>query len=121
MTAGIPETYGQIGPWQRYVAKERSARNMYLMVTGKAHEEYLTGPWPDRDSYQHVETSAWITYYAAGREAWQHYVREITPPPPPPARLEQKRSQYPVSDESYLSLSQPFEPAFHPYAPESDR
>ncbi|MGH9622527.1 MAG: hypothetical protein ACRD45_22820 [Bryobacteraceae bacterium] len=84
MNAGIPETYGQIGPWQRYVAKEHAARDAYIATVQSAHREYLTGPWPDREAYQHVETSAWVTYYAAGREAWRHYTRELMPPPPPP-------------------------------------
>lgn len=85
MTAGIPETYGNAGPWQRYVAKERAARGAYLATVERAHQEYLTGPWPDRQSYEHVETSAWLNYYQAGRDAWRHYTRELEPPPPPPA------------------------------------
>ncbi len=84
MNTIVPETYGSIGPWQRYVAKERAARGAYLAVVERAHREYLTGPWPDREAYQHVEQSAWVTYYAAGREAWRHYTAELTPPPPPP-------------------------------------
>lgn len=84
MSGLIPETYGNIGPWQRYVARERAARDAYLATTMSAHREYLMGPWPDREAYQHVEHSAWVTYYAAGREAWRHYTAEITPPPPPP-------------------------------------
>lgn len=85
MSTIIPETYGSIGPWQRYVAKEHAARDAYLATVKAAHREYLTGPWPDREAYEHVERSAWMTYYAAGREAWRHYTRELTPPPPPPA------------------------------------
>ena len=85
MSGIVPETYGSVGPWQRYVAKERAARGAYLAVVERAHHEYLSGPWPDREAYQHVEASAWVTYYAAGRDAWQHYTAEITPPPPPPA------------------------------------
>lgn len=85
MTGIVPETYGSIGPWQRYIAKEHAARDAYLATVQGAHREYLTGPWPDRDAYTHVERSAWMTYYAAGRDAWRHYTREIQPPPPPPA------------------------------------
>lgn len=84
MTAPVPEMTGETGPWQRYVLRERAARNMYITVTQQAHREYLVGPWPDRDSYQHVEQSAWVTYYAAGRRAWIDYAAELTPPPPPP-------------------------------------
>ncbi len=85
MSAPVPETYGSAGPWQRYVAKEHAARDHYLRMVQAAHHEYLSTPWPDRESYQHVEQSAWLTYYAAGRDAWRHYVREITPPPLPTA------------------------------------
>lgn len=85
MSGVIPETYGSIGPWQRYVARERAARDAYLATTMAAHREYLMGPWPDREGYQHVEHSAWVTYYAAGREAWRYYTAEVTPPPPPPS------------------------------------
>lgn len=84
MSGIVPETYGNVGPWQRYVAKERAARGAYLATVESAHREYLTGPWPDREAYQHVEQSAWVTYYAAGREAWRHYTAELNPPPPPP-------------------------------------
>ena len=75
----------QMGAWPRYIAKEHAARDAYLATVEHAHREYLTGPWPDRESYNHVESSAWVTYYAAGRAAWRHYTAEITPPPPPPA------------------------------------
>jgi hypothetical protein len=84
VTAPVPETFGNVGPWQRYVARERAARGAYLATVESAHHEYLAGPWPDRDAYQHVEQTAWITYYAAGREAWKYYTQEIVPPPPPP-------------------------------------
>lgn len=85
MSSMVPEQYGDIGPWQRYIEREHQARAGYLAVVQRAHHEYLTGPWPDRDSYQHVEQSAWLTYYAAGREAWRIYRQELAPPPPPPA------------------------------------
>ena len=75
----------QTGAWPRYIAKEHAARDAYLATVEHAHREYLTGPWPDRESYNHVEISAWVTYYAAGRAAWRAYTQEITPPPPPPA------------------------------------
>lgn len=80
MTAHVPEAYGNIGPWQRYVEREHAARDAYLAVVQSAHREYLTGPWPDREAYQHVEQSAWMTYYAAGREAWRYYARELAVP-----------------------------------------
>jgi hypothetical protein len=75
---------GQISPWHRYLQREHAARDAYLAVTARAHQEYLTGPWPDRDSYMVVEKSAWLTYYTAGRAAWQMYRHEIDSPPPPP-------------------------------------
>lgn len=78
-TTGASET-----PWQRYLARERAARDMYLEVTHRASHEYLTGPWPDRAAYEVVEHQAWATYYAAGRDAWRTYTREVSPPPPPP-------------------------------------
>lgn len=87
MTAPVPEMTGPAGPWQRYVAREHAARDLYIEITREAHRQYLAGPWPDRDAYQHVEQSAWVTYYAAGRQAWIDYAAELTPPPPPPARV----------------------------------
>lgn len=84
MSGIVPETHGSAGPWQRYIAKERAARGAYLAAVESAHREYLTGPWSDREAYTHVERFAWVTYYAAGRDAWRHYTAEITPPPPPP-------------------------------------
>lgn len=75
--------------WQRYLDREHAARDAYLAVTADAQDEYLTGPWPNRDAYQEVERRAWTTYYAAGRAAWQSYRAECDqtapPPPPPPA------------------------------------
>lgn len=102
MSAGIPETYGSVGPWQRYVAKEHAARSAYLATTQAAHREYLTGPWPDREAYEHVERSAWMTYYAAGREAWRHYTRELQPPPPPPP----SSAAYPADRPTFTGLDQ---------------
>lgn len=72
-------------PWGQYLNREHAARDGYLAVTQAAHREYLTGPWPDRDSYTTIERQAWATYYAAGREAWNQYRRDMTPPPAPPA------------------------------------
>ena len=101
MNAIIPETYGNIGPWQRYVAKERAARAGYLAVVERAHNEYLTGPWPDREAYEHVERSAWMTYYAAGREAWRYYTDELTPPPPPATPPSAASHPYPYHPDDY--------------------
>jgi hypothetical protein len=72
--------------WDRYLAEEHQAREQYLMITEVAHRSYLTGPWPDRETYTTVERQAWGAYYAAGRKAWQDYRRDLateTPPPPP--------------------------------------
>ena len=115
MNDQIPETYGSIGPWQRYVAKERAARTMYLDVVQRAHHEYLTGPWPDRESYNHVEQSAWQTYYAAGREAWRFYAEEITPPPPPPppSAVNYQHGIDRISGPSF-NVTDPYEPKFYP-------
>lgn len=74
--------------WQRYIQHVNRARDGYLAVVERAHREYLTGPWPDRDSYQSVERSAWVTYYAAGRQAWRIYEQEMIAPPPPPPPAE---------------------------------
>jgi hypothetical protein len=75
---------GPRSPWHRYLDREHAARDAYLQTTFSAQREYLTGPWPDRDSYNAVEHSAWTTYYAAGRAAWILYRQEIEAPPPPP-------------------------------------
>ena len=116
-----PETYGSVGPWQRYVAKERAARGAYLATVESAHREYLTGPWPQRDYYQQVEQTAWATYYTAGRDAWRHYTAEITPPPPP--QLAPTGDSVSFRPGGYLPDAdgpRPVHPEFHPY-PESDR
>ena len=120
MSGIVPETYGSIGPWQRYVAKERAARGAYLATTESASREYLAGPWPDRDAYQHVERSAWVTYYAAGRDAWRHYTAELNPPPPPPAPpAAPGMTHLPSAEFGRQHFGRP-EPEYHPYAPESD-
>lgn len=92
---------------QQYLDRERAARDMYLAVVEHAHNEYLTGPYPDRPAYEVVERQAWATYYAAARDAWRDYqpVHEhLAPPPaqPPPAS-----HPYPMSDESALSVGLP--------------
>lgn len=84
MTEHISGPPAVTSPWQRYLTRERSARSTYLDMVDRAQHEYLAGPWPDRDAYQHAERSAWLTYYTAGREAWRQYTAEMTPPPPPP-------------------------------------
>jgi hypothetical protein len=106
---------GQISPWHRYLQREHAARDAYLAVTVRAHAEYLTGPWPDRDSYQVVERQAWLTYYTAGRAAWQMYRHEIDTPPPPPAPPTDIRLPDPSGRAVYPA--QPYDrdlPAFHP-------
>jgi hypothetical protein len=75
---------GQRSPWHRYLDREHAARDAYVRTTQAAHREYLTGPWPDRDSYLAIEQSAYATYYQAGRQAWLYYRAEIDAPPPPP-------------------------------------
>lgn len=87
MSGFIYQSGHQSAAWQRYIEHERAARDAYLQTTHRAHFEYLTGPWPDREAYNHVELSAWTTYYAAGRAAWRTFVQEITPPPPPPTPI----------------------------------
>jgi len=84
---------------------------MYLDVVQRAHHEYLTGPWPDREAYNHVEQSAWQTYHAAGREAWKIYTQEITPPPPPPARSPEYHPPQSASGAGW-----PFPPQLDPQA-----
>lgn len=71
--------------WQRHHATTEAAMHDYLTTTHAAHRQYLTGPWPDRDAYNAVEVSAWMTYHAKCRAAWQDYRAETTTPPPPPA------------------------------------
>lgn len=83
MTSHNYETHATTSPWQRYQDAEHRARDTYLSITHRAHLEYLTGPRPDRDAYNHVEITAWMTYYAAGRSAWLTYLGEISRPPAP--------------------------------------
>lgn len=85
--------------WRDFQGREHAVRNTYLATVERAHREYLTGPFPDRDAYTVVERDAWSTYYAAGRESWKLYraameataARRLQPPPehdpyPMPAR-----------------------------------
>lgn len=103
------------GAWQRYLDREHAARDAYLGTTMAAHREYLMGPWPDREAYQHVEHSAWVTYYAAGREAWRIYTQEITPPPPPPAQHSAASQPYPARAFDELASGQwPAQPTYTP-------
>lgn len=71
--------------WQEYLNREHAARDKYLTDVASAHREYLTGPWPDRGAYEVMERQAWMTYYAAGRDAWKFYRAALETPPPPPA------------------------------------
>lgn len=102
-------------PWQYYLGREHAARDMYLNVVGRAHQEYLTGPYPDRDAYQVVERQAWLTYYAAGRQAWIDYQAALNTPPPPPPPTEAghpyPQSRFPFGLDS---TSGPPVPAHHP-------
>ncbi len=74
---GYPQP-AQDTPWTRYLTREHAARDGYLAATRHAHAEYLTGPWPDRESYQLAERQAWVTYYQAGRAALNAYRAEMT-------------------------------------------
>lgn len=95
--------------WQRYLAMEHAARDAYLATVQGAHREYLSGPWPDHDAYSHVEHSAWITYYAAGREAWRTYAREMEPPPPPPAITPPPAEPYSTGGNPYMGAAGPLD------------
>lgn len=104
------------GAWQRYLAHEHAARDAYLQTTAGAHREYLTGPWPDRQSYEAVERSAWVNYYAAGRAAWQTYTREVAPPPPPVVPPVSASYPYPLAGETLLSVAHQLDgPQFTPH------
>lgn len=106
---------GQISPWHRYLQREHAARDAYLAVTARAHTEYLTGPWPDRDSYTVVERQAWLTYYTAGRAAWQMYRHEIDSPPPPPMPPSAPYLTRDAGGEVWpLDPSRPAQPGFTP-------
>jgi hypothetical protein len=63
--------------WGRYLNREHAARAAYLEATAQAHREHLTGPWPDRDTYERIERTAWTVYYGAGRAAWKTYRAEM--------------------------------------------
>ena len=100
--------------WQRHHQATETAMRAYLAVTYAAHRQYLTGPWPDRDAYNAVELSAWVTYHAACRAAWATYRAETTAPPPPPVptgptftpsdpagtpnEFDQRQENYPAAD-----------------------
>lgn len=120
MTGVNPGDYVNLGPWQRYVAREHAARDNYLAVVARAHHEYLSGPWPDRDAYQVVERQAWVTYYAAGRLAWQDYRAEFTRPEAPPVETPRNPPTNPLLGRVSASRPGPApQPAYHPY-PEGD-
>jgi hypothetical protein len=87
MTSVNPATHGSVMPFKRYIDATHAARDQYLNTTYHAHRMYLTGPWPDRETYQQVENTAWRVYYTASREAWQRYTSEVEPPEPLPARV----------------------------------
>ena len=117
MTGFIYQAASQSGAWQRYLDTEHAARDGYLAIVARAHQEYLTGPFPDRESYNAVERTAWTNYYQAGRAAWQAYRNEMNTPPTPPAPAAPPPNPYPISDESYLSMAYPLDrPTFteHP-------
>lgn len=106
---------GPRSPWHRYLDREHAARNAYLQTTFSAQREYLTGPWPDRESYNAVEHSAWTTYYAAGRAAWILYRQEIEAPPPPP--VPNPGLTVPESSNRTIYPAQPYDrdlPAYYP-------
>lgn len=101
--------------WENYLRDEHSARDMYLIVTSRAHEEYLTGPWPDRDSYEITERQAWLTYYQAGRGAWQRYRAAMEMPPPPPPGTGMPNRRFSVSGPGWPDVPRnPTGPTFHP-------
>lgn len=68
--------------WETYNDREAECRARYLFTVESAHRQYLAGPWPDRDGYDAVERSAWMTYYHACRDAWQEFVQRISATPP---------------------------------------
>ena len=85
MTTPNHPARGSVMPFQRYLDATHAARDQYLATTYAAHRLYLTGPWPDRVTYQKVETDAWNVYYTAARLAWQRYTNELSPGEDPPA------------------------------------
>lgn len=120
MTARPADPAVTLAAYRRYLAREHEARDGYLHVTDAAHREYLTGPWPDRASYEVVERQAWLTYYAAGRAAWRTYTAELEqPPPPPPAQPDIPIPVYPADHRTDQEAQMPRRPAFYPY-PESE-
>lgn len=86
MTHPYPAHSPQQSPWERYRATERDARIVYLIAVRDAHQRYLEGPYPDRDSYETAELHAWVTNYQLCRQAWHQYQADMESPPPPPAR-----------------------------------
>lgn len=101
--------------WQEYLDSEHRARHGYLNVVERAHREYLTGAWPDRDAYEIVERQAWLTYYAAGRDAWRTYRAALEIPPPPPPAAANPAGQPHAGGVGWPAV--PYEhpyPAFHP-------
>lgn len=115
MTGPQYQATDDMSPWDRYQARSSAANRIYLTMVINAHNEYLTGPWPDRQAYDHAERSAWMTYYAVCRQAWRTFEQEITPPPPPPAPSPPDTTTYPVGEYPYHSAAyQRDQPAFTP-------
>lgn len=120
--AGIPV----LPVYQEYQRQENTARNAYLQAVINAHAEYLAGPYPDRDAYNTVERSAWMTYYAQCRNLWRDYftrceqaasqlayghnrrIDDTLPPRPggqqPSPRTGHPTNPYPEQDDTWLHL-----------------
>lgn len=105
-------------PWRQYQNREHAARDQYLAVTRRAHHEYLSGPWPDRDYYLTVERDAYATYYAAGRDAWKTYRTDMeTAAEPKPAPRPESNPYPPAGLSVGSSAYWPTERDVAPYPP----
>jgi hypothetical protein len=94
--------FGPSVAWTAYLDREHAARRKYLATIERAGEEYLVGPWPDRDSYTIAERDAWATYYHAGRAAWQQYRADLDTAPPVSRETSDASNPYPTGEGPWL-------------------
>lgn len=85
MSGPVPASYGNVTPYVEYDQTRQRAWASYVMIVGRAQVEYLSGQFPDRPSYEAAERSAWLTYHALTRGAFQRYIAAISPRPAAPS------------------------------------
>lgn len=97
---------------------EHDARITYLTSCDQAQRRYQAAIQTAWDAYQLTEMQAWDTYVrvvSTARGIYRDLPRTPAAPVPPAAP---GSNPYPISDESYLSItSPPDQPARDPYPP----